>query len=137
MVILLKQHAPQAEQDRLLSWLRELGAEVRVTGTPERPFFCLTGDISRIDPEPCGALPGRGGRPPADGAVPPVQPPPAPEPTVVSVGGARFGGGNFGLIAGAVRRGIGGADLYGSPAGQGRGRLPAARRGIQAAHLSL
>ena len=56
MVILLKQHAPQAEQDRLLSWLRELGAEVRVTGTPE--------------------------------------------PTVVSVGGARFGGGHFGLIAG-------------------------------------
>ena len=50
MVILLKQHAPQAEQERLLAWLRELGAEVRVTGTPERPFFCLTGDISRIDP---------------------------------------------------------------------------------------
>ena len=50
MVILLKQHAPQAEQERLLSWLRELGAEVRITGTPERPFFCLTGDISRIDP---------------------------------------------------------------------------------------
>ena len=45
MVILLKQHAPQAEQERLLAWLRELGAEVRVTGTPERPFFCLTGDI--------------------------------------------------------------------------------------------
>ncbi len=42
MVILLKQHAPQAEQERLLSWLRELGAEVRITGTPERPFFCLT-----------------------------------------------------------------------------------------------
>ena len=40
MVILLKQHAPQAEQERLLSWLRELGAEVRITGTPERPFFC-------------------------------------------------------------------------------------------------
>ena len=28
MVILLKQHAPQAEQERLLAWLRELGAEV-------------------------------------------------------------------------------------------------------------
>ena len=42
MVILLKQHAPQAEQERVLSWLRELGAEVCVTGTPERPFFCLT-----------------------------------------------------------------------------------------------
>ena len=77
MVILLKQHAPQAEQERLLTWLRELGAEVRVTGTPERPFFCLTGDISRIDPSRLH-----------------------PEPTVVSVGGARFGGGNFGLIAG-------------------------------------
>ena len=60
MVILLKQHAPQAEQERLLAWLRELGAEVRVTGTPERPFFCLTGDISRLDPSlaarfPCAA----------------------------------------------------------------------------------
>lgn len=31
MVILLKQHAPQAEQERLLAWLRELGAEVRIT----------------------------------------------------------------------------------------------------------
>ena len=28
MVILLKQHAPQAEQERLLAWLRELGAEL-------------------------------------------------------------------------------------------------------------
>lgn len=28
MVILLKQHAPQAEQERLLAWLRELGAEI-------------------------------------------------------------------------------------------------------------
>ena len=86
MVILLKQHTPQAEQERLLAWLRELGAEVRVTGTPERPFFCLTGDISRIDPSLAARFP---------------------------------------------------AVEDGSPAGQGRGRLPAARRGIQAAHLSL
>ena len=57
MVILLKQHAPQAEQERLLSWLRELGAEVCVTGTPERPFFCLTGDISRIDPSLAARFP--------------------------------------------------------------------------------
>ena len=57
MVILLKQHAPQAEQERLLAWLRELGAEVRVTGTPERPFFCLTGDISRIDPSLAARFP--------------------------------------------------------------------------------
>lgn len=47
----------QAEQERLLSWLRELGAEVRVTGTPERPFFCLTGDISRIDPSLAARFP--------------------------------------------------------------------------------
>lgn len=64
MVILLKQHAPQAEQERVLSWLRELGAEVRVTGTPERPFFCPDGRHFPHRPEPCGALPGRGGRPP-------------------------------------------------------------------------
>ena len=57
MVILLKQHAPQAEQERLLAWLRELGAEVRVTGTPERPFFCLTGDVSRIDPSLAARFP--------------------------------------------------------------------------------
>ena len=57
MVILLKQHAPQAEQERLLAWLRELGAEVRVTGTSERPFFCLTGDISRIDPSLAARFP--------------------------------------------------------------------------------
>ena len=50
MVILLKQHAPQAEQERLLAWLRELGAEVRITGTPERPFFCLPGECSGNDP---------------------------------------------------------------------------------------
>ena len=97
MVILLKQHAPQAEQERLLAWLRELGAEVRVTGTPERPFFCLTGDISRIDPSLAARFPAV-----EDG----LRPYPLcsrrlhPEPTVVSVGGARFGGGNFGLIAG-------------------------------------
>ena len=100
MVILLKQHAPQAEQERLLAWLRELGAEVRVTGTPERPFFCLTGDISRIDPSLAARLPA------VEDVLRLTEPYPLcsrrlhPEPTVVSVGGARFGGGNFGLIAG-------------------------------------
>lgn len=100
MVILLKQHAPQAEQERLLSWLRELGAEVRVTGTPERPFFCLTGDISRIDPSLAARFPA------VEDVLRLTEPYPLcsrrlhPEPTVVSVGGARFGGGNFGLIAG-------------------------------------
>ena len=92
MVILLKQHAPQAEQDRLLSWLRELGAEVRVTGTPERPFFCLTGDISRIDPSLAARFPA------VEDVLRLTEPYPLcsrrlhPEPTVVSVGGARFGG---------------------------------------------
>ena len=100
MVILLKQHAPQAEQERLLSWLRELGAEVRVTGTPERPFFCLTGDISRIDPSLAARFPA------VEDVLRLTEPYPLcsrrlhPEPTVVSVGGARFGGGHFGLIAG-------------------------------------
>ena len=100
MVILLKQHAPQAEQERLLAWLRELGAEVRVTGTPERPFFCLTGDISRIDPSLAARFPA------VEDVLRLTEPYPLcsrrlhPEPTVVSVGGARFGGGNFGLIAG-------------------------------------
>ena len=100
MVILLKQHAPQAEQERLLAWLRELGAEVRVTGTPDRPFFCLTGDISRIDPSLAARFPA------VEDVLRLTEPYPLcsrrlhPEPTVVSVGGARFGGGHFGLIAG-------------------------------------
>ena len=100
MVILLKQHAPQAEQERVLAWLRELGAEVCVTGTPERPFFCLTGDISRIDPSLAARFPA------VEDVLRLTEPYPLcsrrlhPEPTVVSVGGARFGGGNFGLIAG-------------------------------------
>ena len=100
MVILLKQHAPQAEQERLLAWLRELGAEVRITGTPERPFFCLTGDISRIDPSLAARFPA------VEDVLRLTEPYPLcsrrlhPEPTVVSVGGARFGGGHFGLIAG-------------------------------------
>ena len=100
MVILLKQHAPQAEQERLLAWLRELGAEVRVTGTPERPFFCLTGDVSRIDPSLAARFPA------VEDVLRLTEPYPLcsrrlhPEPTVVSVGGARFGGGHFGLIAG-------------------------------------
>ena len=100
MVILLKQHAPQAEQERVLSWLRELGAEVRVTGTPERPFFCLTGDISRIDPSLAARFPA------VEDVLRLTEPYPLcsrrlhPEPTVVSVGGARLGGGHFGLIAG-------------------------------------
>ena len=100
MVILLKQHAPQAEQERLLAWLRELGAEVRITGTPERPFFCLTGDISRIDPSLAARFPA------VEDVLRLTEPYPLcsrrlhPEPTVVSVGGAHFGGGHFGLIAG-------------------------------------
>lgn len=43
MVILLKQHAPQAEQERVLAWLRELGAEVRVTGTAGAAVFLPDG----------------------------------------------------------------------------------------------
>lgn len=93
MVILLKQHAPQAEQERVLAWLRELGAEVRVTGTPERPFFCLTGDISRIDPSLAARFPA------VEDVLRLTEPYPLcsrrlhPGPTVVSVGEARFGGG--------------------------------------------
>ena len=100
MVILLKQHAPQAEQERVLAWLRELGAEVCVTGTPERPFFCLTGDISRIDPSLAARFPA------VEDVLRLTEPYPLcsrrlhPGPTVVSVGEARFGGGHFGLIAG-------------------------------------
>ena len=56
MVILLKQHAPQAEQERLLAWLRELGAEVRVTGTPERSVFLPDGRHFPHRPEPCGVV---------------------------------------------------------------------------------
>ena len=93
MVILLKQHAPQAEQERLLAWLRELGAEVRITGTPERPFFCLTGDVSRIDPSLAARFPAV--EDDLDNVLGVLH-----EPTVVSVGGAHFGGGHFGLIAG-------------------------------------
>lgn len=78
MVILLKQHAPQAEQERVLAWLRELGAEVRVTGTPERPFFCLTGDISRIDPSLAARFPAVEDVLRLTEPYPLVQPPPAP-----------------------------------------------------------
>ena len=119
MVILLKQHAPQAEQERLLAWLRELGAEVRVTGTPERPFFCLTGDISRIDPSLAARFPA------VEDVLRLTEPYPLcsrrlhPEPTVVSVGGARFGGGNFGLIAGPCA--VESEDLRGVPPA---GRIP-------------
>lgn len=136
MVILLKQHAPQAEQERLLTWLPGAWRGGPRHRTPERPFFCLTGDISRIDPSLAARFPA------VEDVLRLTEPYPLcsrrlhPEPTVVSVGGARFGGGNFGLIAGPCA--VESEEQIFTAARQAkRRRLPAARRGVQAAHLSL
>ena len=100
MITVLKQGTSQAQMEHLIAWLKEQNLDVHVSRGQEYTILGLIGDTSKIDMELLGSLD-------IVESVKRVSEPFKqcsrqfhPEDTVVSVGNARIGGGNFCLIAG-------------------------------------
>ena len=100
MITVLKHDASQAQTEHLIAWLKEQNVDVRILRGQDYTILGLIGDTSNIDMELLGSFD-------AVASVKRVSEPfkqcsrqQHPEDTVVSVGSARIGGGNFCLIAG-------------------------------------
>lgn len=100
MIIILKKSADEGRCEQLKTWLREKNFRLDVSCGTENTIIGLVGDTSKIDIGHIEALP-------IVEAVRRVSEPYKlanrkfhPDDTVVSVGSASFGGGNFSIIAG-------------------------------------
>lgn len=100
MITVLKQGTSQAQMEHLISWLKEQNLDVHVSHGQDYTILGLIGDTSKIDMELLSSLD-------IVESVKRVTEPFKqcnrqfhPEDTVISVGNARIGGGNFCMIAG-------------------------------------
>ncbi|MBQ6430257.1 MAG: 3-deoxy-7-phosphoheptulonate synthase [Oscillospiraceae bacterium] len=100
MITVLKQGTSQAQMEHLIAWLKEQNLDVHISHGQDYTILGLIGDTSKIDMELLGSLD-------IVESVKRVSEPFKqcsrqfhPEDTVVSVGKAQIGGGNFCLIAG-------------------------------------
>jgi len=100
MIVLLKSNTRKEQMERLIQRLENLGVTVHVSMGESHTILGLVGDTSRIDIDMIKSLD-------AVEDVKRIQEPYKkanrkfhPDDTVVKVGGARFGGGNFAVIAG-------------------------------------
>jgi len=100
MIIILRSDVTEPQVEHVLERAEALGYQAHLSRGTYRTIIGLIGDEQRLQIEPLRAIPGV-----AD--VVPVMPPyklasleAHPQPSVVSVGGVRIGGGHFGLIAG-------------------------------------
>ncbi len=100
MIAILKHGTTQAQTEHLIAWLRNMDLDVHMSQGQEVTILGLVGDTSRVDMELLGSLD-------IVDSVKRVSEPFKqanrkfhPCDTVVEAGGARFGGGHFGVIAG-------------------------------------
>ena len=137
MIVVLKHNVPEEKRNQLINWLRSQRIDVHPSLGEYQTVLGLVGDTSRIDMSLLESLD-------IVDSVKRVSDPFKccnrkfhPDDTVVSVGDAKFGGGHFAMIAGAVLGRIGGADRIRCEGRQGRRRAAAARRRVQAAHVPV
>ncbi|MBQ7331052.1 MAG: 3-deoxy-7-phosphoheptulonate synthase [Oscillospiraceae bacterium] len=100
MIAILKHGTTQAQTEHLIAWLRNMDLDVHMSQGQEVTILGLVGDTSRVDMELLGSLD-------IVDSVKRVSEPFKqanrkfhPCDTVVEAGGARIGGGHFGVIAG-------------------------------------
>jgi 3-deoxy-7-phosphoheptulonate synthase len=100
MIIILKSDVSDDQLAHVVQRVEELGFRAHVSRGTYRTIIGLIGDETKISPEPLKAIPGV-----AD--VVPVLPPyklasreAHPQPSIVSVGGVKIGGGHLAMIAG-------------------------------------
>jgi len=100
MIAVLKHNVSEEQKIHLISWLKSQGLDVHISDGKDYTVLGLVGDTGKIDPELLASLE-------IVQTVRPVSEPYKkcsrkfhPDDSVISVGGASFGGGHFGLIAG-------------------------------------
>lgn len=100
MVVLLKKNAPQQQLDSLTAWLQSMGITPHISVGSQQTIVGLVGDTSKVDMDVIRAMD-------IVEDVKRIQEPFKnanrkfhPEDTVIEVGGARIGGGNFCVMAG-------------------------------------
>ena len=100
MIAVLKHNVSEEQKIHLISWLKSQGLDVHISDGKDYTVLGLVGDTGKIDPELLASLE-------IVQTVRPVSEPYKkcsrkfhPDDSVISVGGASFGGGRFGLIAG-------------------------------------
>ena len=100
MVVLLKKNAPQQQLDSLTAWLQSMGITPHISVGSHQTIVGLVGDTSKVDMDVIRAMD-------IVEDVKRIQEPFKnanrkfhPEDTVIEVGGARIGGGNFCVMAG-------------------------------------
>ena len=100
MIAVLKHNVSEEQKIHLISWLKSQGLDVHISEGKDYTVLGLVGDTGKIDPELLASLE-------IVQTVRPVSEPYKkcsrkfhPDDSVISVGGASFGGGCFGLIAG-------------------------------------
>ena len=100
MIVVLKHGVPQEKQDQLMEWLKAQGLDLHVSKGEFQTVLGLIGDTTRVDMELIGSLE-------IVDSVKRVTDPFKcanrnfhPEDTVIQVGGAKFGGGHFAMVAG-------------------------------------
>jgi len=100
MIAVLKHNVSEEQKIHLISWLKSQGLDVHISDGKDYTVLGLVGDTGKIDPELLASLE-------IVQTVRPVSEPYKkcsrkfhPDDSVITVGGASFGGGSFGLIAG-------------------------------------
>ena len=100
MIAVLRNNVSAEQKNHLINWLKGQGLDVHISEGADYTVLGLVGDTTRIDPDLLQSLE-------MVQSVRRVSEPYKkasrkfhPEDSVISVGGASFGGGNFGLIAG-------------------------------------
>ncbi len=100
MIAVLKHGTTQEQKEHLISWLKHMNLDVHLSEGQEITVIGLIGDTSRVDMELLGSLE-------IVESVKRVSEPYKqanrkfhPKDSVISVGNAKFGGGNFAMIAG-------------------------------------
>lgn len=100
MIAILKNGTTEAQRDHLITWLKNMNLDVHISSGEEVTVLGLVGDTSRVDIELLSSLE-------IVSSVKRVSEPYKqanrkfhPEDSIVSVGNAKFGGGNFAMIAG-------------------------------------
>jgi 3-deoxy-7-phosphoheptulonate synthase len=100
LIIVMRSHASDAEVKAVVNRLQEIGCEAHVSVGQQRTVIGAVGDREAISQLPWEAMPG------VERAVPVLKPFKfvsrefQSEDTVISVGGARIGGGTFTVVAG-------------------------------------
>lgn len=100
MITVLKKGTSQAQMEHLMAWLRGRGLEVHVSRGQDYTILGLIGDTSKIDMELLSSLDIVESVKRVTEAYKQCNRQFHPEDTVVSVGQAKIGGGNFAMIAG-------------------------------------